>query len=105
MVLLVLAAMLPLTSGPSSADANDRIAGSDRFATAAAVSRAPFSAGVPVVFVVTGRSFPDARTAGPAAAHRGGPVLRVERSAAPQPTRDEPERANPQSMIADGAAG
>src|SRR5688572_27164040 len=105
MVAIALVATLPLTGGSSSADANDRIAGSDRFATAAAVSRASFSVGVPVVFVVTGRSFPDALTAGPAAAHRGGPVLLVERSAVPQSTRDELERLNPQSIVVVGGEG
>ncbi|MBA3740282.1 MAG: cell wall-binding repeat-containing protein, partial [Chloroflexi bacterium] len=52
-----------------------RIAGADRYATAAAVSAAYFPAGVPVAYVATGATFPDALTAGAAAAALGGPVL------------------------------
>ncbi len=52
-----------------------RIAGSDRYATSAAVSRESFNPGVPVVYVATGRSFPDALSGGPAARVGNGPLL------------------------------
>src|SRR4051812_25315889 len=73
----LVAAVLFVPSDGASASGTTRLSGADRYATAAAVAHASFSPGVPVVFVVTGRSFPDALTAGPAAAHRGGPVLLV----------------------------
>ena len=52
-----------------------RIAGIDRYATSAAVSRESFSPGVPVAYVATGRSFPDALAGGPAARVGNGPLL------------------------------
>ncbi|HYM53052.1 MAG TPA: S8 family serine peptidase, partial [Candidatus Dormibacteraeota bacterium] len=52
------------TTGKSDA----RLAGADRYATAAAVSAASFGAGVPVAYVATGTNFPDALAAGPVAA-------------------------------------
>ena len=104
MVVLALVVTL-LVPDRSGADAAARIAGADRFATAAAVSRASFSPGVPVVFVVTGLSFPDALTAGPAAAHRGGPVLLVAKTSVPQPTRDELARLDPGAIVVVGGQG
>jgi putative cell wall-binding protein len=104
MVALALVVTL-LVPDRSNADASARIAGADRYATAAAVSRASFSSGVPVAFVVTGLSFPDALTAGPAAAHRGGPVLLVGQKTVPQSTRDELDRLNPQSIVVVGGQG
>ena len=51
-----------------------RLAGGDRYATAAAVSAATFSSGVATVYLATGLTFPDA-LAGSAAAGGHGPVL------------------------------
>ena len=59
------------TSGKSVS----RTAGIDRYATSATVSRESFSPGVPVVYVATGRSFPDALAGGPAARVGNGPLL------------------------------
>ncbi|MCV0402350.1 MAG: cell wall-binding repeat-containing protein [Chloroflexi bacterium] len=75
-----------------------RIAGSDRYATAAAVSQSTFGAGVPAAFVATGEGFPDALTAGPAAVKLGGPVLLAERTSVPQALRDELSRLRPQRI-------
>src|SRR5690606_12371590 len=52
-----------------------RVAGANRFATASAVSASEFSPGVPVVYVATGSSYPDALAGGPAARIGGGPLL------------------------------
>ena len=38
----------------------DRLSGANRFATAAAISAATFSPGVPAVYITTGLNFPDA---------------------------------------------
>src|SRR5439155_24623495 len=54
-----------------------RLAGADRFATAAKLADASFGTGAPVVFLAPGRSFPDALAAGAAAGRLGGPVLLV----------------------------
>ena len=52
-----------------------RVAGADRYETAARLSRRVFDPGVAAVFVATGEDYPDALAAGPAAAKLGGPVL------------------------------
>jgi putative cell wall-binding protein len=62
-----------------------RIGGSDRYATAAAVANV---LGNPsTVFLATGVNFPDALSAGPAAAHLGGVVLLTDGSSMPAITR------------------
>lgn len=102
-MVLVLLALLP--SPGAGADASARLAGPDRYATAAAVAHASFSAGVPVVYVATGAAFVDALVAGPAAAHRGGPVLLVTRDGIPSSTGAELERLNPGAIVVVGGAG
>jgi putative cell wall-binding protein len=72
-----------------------RIAGSDRYATAAAVSRASFAPGVPVAYVATGANYPDALAGGAAAAARGGPVLLTQAGRLPTPTANELARLKP----------
>src|SRR5690606_13846055 len=52
-----------------------RFSGTDRYATAVDISKKSFGAGVPVVYVATGASFPDALAAAPAAAAQNGPLL------------------------------
>lgn len=83
------------TQGPVSLVRARRMAGADRFATAAAFARASFPPGVPEVWVATGTDFPDALAAAPAA-HRGGaPVLLVTCDAVPTPTAEELARLRP----------
>ncbi|HEY8293964.1 MAG TPA: cell wall-binding repeat-containing protein, partial [Micrococcaceae bacterium] len=53
-----------------------RLAGSDRYATSAAVS-ATFPAEVPVAYIASGQSFPDALSGAPAAGINGAPILLV----------------------------
>ena len=60
-------------AAPSRTTTVSRIAGADRFATAAAISRASFAPGVGVAYIATGTSFPDALAGAAAAAHDGGP--------------------------------
>ena len=96
----VAAALQPYTAQPVG-----RLAGADRYATAAAISSASFGPGVPAAFVATGRTFPDALTAGPAAIKLGGPVLLTEPNALPQATRDELTRLRPQAIFLLGGEG
>jgi putative cell wall-binding protein len=73
-----------------------RLAGPDRYATAAAISAATFpSPPVPVAYVATGANFPDALAGGPAAAAEGGPVLLVTRDAIPAVVATELRRLRP----------
>jgi putative cell wall-binding protein len=61
-----------------------RLAGSTRYETSARVADRALAAGVTThdVWAATGRSWPDALTAGPAAAAQGGPLLLVDGAAA-----------------------
>jgi putative cell wall-binding protein len=76
-----------------------RLSGADRFATAAAISRATFAPGVPVAYVTTGLAFPDALSAGPAAGLEGGPIALVTPTAVPAATAAELDRLNPQRIV------
>jgi putative cell wall-binding protein len=76
-----------------------RLAGADRYATAAAMSRSSFSPGVPVAYVATGSSFPDALAGGPAAARTGGPVLLVTARDVPSATATELARLKPARIV------
>ena len=78
-----------------------RLAGSDRFATAVAISQR-FAAHVPVVYVATGMDFPDALTAAAAAAQLGGPLLLTRADALPVPVRAEIVRLAPERVVVVG---
>lgn len=82
-----------------------RVAGSDRFATAAALSRATFAAGVDRAYVATGLDFPDALAAGAAAAAARGPVLLTAPHSVPAPTEEELRRLAPREVVVVGGAG
>jgi glucose/arabinose dehydrogenase/putative cell wall-binding protein len=76
-----------------------RVAGTDRYATAAAVSRGAYPDGAARVFVATGSDFPDALAGGAAAGRFSNPVLLVQRNAIPAATRTELDRLNPQNIV------
>ena len=85
--------------------ADARLAGADRYATAAAISSNFFAPGAPVAFVATGANFPDALSASPAAALARGPVLLTQRDSLPQATIDELVRLGPGTIVVVGGAG
>lgn len=80
----------------------ERIAGSDRYATAAAVTRDAFEPGVAATFVVTGQSFGDALAATPAAAAAGAPLLLTQPGTLPAVSRSELERLVPGRIVVVG---
>ena len=82
-----------------------RLAGADRYATAAAVSAALFAPGLDTVFVATGENFPDGLAAGPAAAHLDAPVLLVHHGSIPAPTVAELTRLDPDHIVVVGGTG
>lgn len=94
------AALASFTVGPV-----ERLAGSNRFATAAAISVSEFSPGVPVVYIATGANFPDALAGGPLAAINGGPVLLVNAGSIPAETAGELTRLQPQKIVILGGTG
>jgi len=76
-----------------------RVAGADRYETAAALSRSAFSPGVPVAYVATGANYPDALAGGPAAAQAGGPMLLTSPNALPAATATELARVQPATIV------
>ena len=82
-------------SVPPNGPTMERLAGNDRYATAAAISAATFAPGVPVAYVAIGSTFPDALAAGAAAANRDGPVLLVAGNSVPSATAAELTRLQP----------
>ncbi|HET8587697.1 MAG TPA: cell wall-binding repeat-containing protein, partial [Candidatus Limnocylindria bacterium] len=82
-----------------------RLGGSDRYATAALVSRAFFSPGVPAAFVATGANYPDALSGGPAAAASRSPMLLTRLDTVPPPTATEIQRLRPATIYILGSGG
>ena len=87
------------------ADSVTRLAGADRYGTAAAISAASYAAGVPVAYVATGADYPDALAAGPAATRAGGPVLLVTANRIPGATVQELQRLRPARIVVLGGPG
>jgi putative cell wall-binding protein len=76
-----------------------RIAASNRYATAVALSKYAFAGGSSVVYIAVGTNFPDALAGGAAAHHALGPVLLVQTNSVPQVVRDEIVRLNPDRIV------
>ncbi len=83
----------------------ERLAGANRFATAVAVSQRAFPSGASTVFVASGRTFPDALAAGPAAGALGGALLLTEPGSLPTVVRNEIDRLNPDTIYLVGGTG
>ncbi len=84
-----------------------RIAGEDRFETAAALTAGMFdgTTRAPVIYVADGLSFADALSAGPAAAAQGGALLPVRTTSIPDVIKDELTRLNPERIVIAGGVG
>ena len=82
-----------------------RRAGADRYATAAAVSATTFAPGVPIAFVATGASYPDALSGGAAAGMLGGPMLLTRPTGLPAETAAELGRLRPAQIVVLGGSG
>lgn len=91
--------------GPYASVSVTRIAGVDRFGTAAALSQARFPDGADTVYVATGRSYPDALAGGLAAGSESSPVLLTEKAALPASARAEIERLQPSRIVIVGGTG
>ncbi|WP_136707598.1 cell wall-binding repeat-containing protein [Agromyces sp. H66] len=81
-----------------------RIAGADRYETAVGVSTS-FPEDVPCVFIANGTGFADALSAGPAAAHCGGPLLLVYPTLVPAVVFGELQRLSPDRIVIAGGPG
>ncbi len=80
----------------------DRVAGDSRYTTAVGVSQQSYPDGADVVLVANGQTYPDALSAGPAAAFAGGPLLLVPTDSVPQAVTDEINRLNPSRIVVIG---
>ena len=86
------------------APALQRYAGSDRYATAAAISAAHYAPGVAVAYVATGANFPDALAGAAVAGNLGGPLLLVTQASIPAVTATELSRLKPARIVVLGSA-
>jgi len=98
-------AQLPAIRDAVAASLVERVAGADRYGTAAAVSATGFSPGVSTVFVATGTNFPDALAGGPAAARLGAPILLTRPDSVPEATGVEIARLAPRRIVVLGGPG
>lgn len=91
-------------SGQEVADVA-RVAGRDRFVTAAELSRQAYPDGAETAYVATGGAFPDALAGGVAAAGQQAPVLLVTGSQVPSTTAAELDRLGVQRVVILGGTG
>lgn len=82
----------------------ERLEGADRYRTAARISARFFAPKVSVTYVASGINYPDALSAGPAAEHRGAPVLFVRPGSVPEATAAELRRLQPGRIIVVGGS-
>lgn len=80
----------------------DRVFGSDRYATSVEISKRSYPGTAPVVYVATGENYPDALSAGPAAATDGGPLLLTSSGSLPASVSAEIRRLAPSRIIVVG---
>ena len=76
----------------------ERLAGSNRYETAAAISTATYPAGAAHAYIVTGQSFADALGVGPIAHMNSGPVLLTSQTSLPSATLSELKRLSPSAI-------
>ncbi|MHA7274469.1 peroxidase family protein [Arthrobacter sp. TMT4-20] len=79
-----------------------RLAGDDRYETAAAISAGTFAADIGKVYIATGQDFPDALIAAAPAARDGHPVLLTTSNSLPASTITELQRLAPQEIVVVG---
>lgn len=82
-----------------------RIAGANRYETAAMISELAFPGGADTVFIATGSGFADAMSGGPAAVGENGPILLTRTNSLPGETVSELNRLNPTNIVILGGEG
>ena len=82
-----------------------RVAGTDRYGTAAAVAAAAFAPGVDTAYVATGLDFPDAVSASAAAGGSGSPLFLVTTTSIPDATAAGLARVHPNRIVVVGGPG
>lgn len=89
----------PTPPTPPSPVTVDRVAGTDRVATAVVVARRYFPTGAPIVYVATERDFADALVAGPPAGLDDAPVLLTAPDDLPATVAAEIRRLGPAEIV------
>lgn len=92
------------TPEPEGPETVERLSGENRFETAVAAALSVYPEGADVVFVATGRAFPDALTATAAAGHEEGPVLLTDADRLPLVTREALESLAPSQILVTGGS-
>jgi putative cell wall-binding protein len=82
-----------------------RVAGTDRYSTAAAISAATKAPGVSVVYIATGADFPDALAGAAMAGFTRGPLLLVTKDSLPASALAELARLGPARIVILGGNG
>ncbi|GAA1179403.1 hypothetical protein GCM10009584_21580 [Ornithinimicrobium humiphilum] len=93
-----------IVGGDGGTGTVERIAGTDRYATAAEASRA-WGAGTGVVYVVNGNDYPDALAAAARAGVYDAPVLLTQRDRIPSETLAAMARLTPARVVVVGGTG
>lgn len=88
-----------MTSASLTMDPPTRVAGGDRYETAAMVAERGYPRGAATVYIASGASFPDALSAGAAAAHERAPLLLSAAQTLPASTRAALERLAPSRIV------
>lgn len=83
----------------------ERVAGVDRYKTAAIISAKAYPTTAEVVYVASGTNFPDAVSAAPAAVHENAPLLLTQPGELPASTRAEIVRLDPEKIVVIGGSG
>lgn len=96
---IVANASLPIVAAPSS---TSRVDGKDRFAVAVKVATKAFPDGADTVYIVTGDSYPDALSAGPAAIAEDAPLLLTPGRQLPNSVTAEIRRLKPSKIVVVG---
>jgi putative cell wall-binding protein len=82
-----------------------RLAGADRYATAAAISDSYPADGPSTVYLATGTTFPDGLAAAPVAGRGGAPLLLTSPTSLPPVVADALRRLNPSRVVVLGSSG
>jgi putative cell wall-binding protein len=88
-----------LTAAVTTTFAVARVSGPDRYAVAVSVAQRAYPETAPVVYLATGSNYPDALSAGPAAAERGGPLLLTPPDALPALVEQEIRSLAPAQIV------
>jgi putative cell wall-binding protein len=80
----------------------ERVAGADRYAVSVAIADKAYPFTADIVFVATGENYPDALSAGPAAARLGGPLLLTPGQSLPESVRQKIVALDPDTIVVVG---